>query len=221
MARLIATMDAVDGAGLIVLAQSDEGEPLGGEPEGVEAPQIEGEEIQAVEQALHDEGAASTGFFEDTYTWTGLSLIILLLIVGRRGWATVTQMLDKRADTIRNELEEAQKLREEAQTALATYQRKQRDAMGEAEAIIAHARDEAERIRKDSMAAVEQTLERREGQAMDRIAQAEQQATAEVRGTAVDIAVAAAREVVAKQMSGKPASAMIDQSIADLSKRLH
>ncbi|MEQ9814143.1 MAG: F0F1 ATP synthase subunit B [Azospirillaceae bacterium] len=173
-------------------------------------------EVDEAEDAAHAEG-----FFELAETWVAAALIILVVIVFRPAARAITAMLDKRADQIRHDLDEAQKLREEAQAALASYQRKQRDAIEEAEQIIAHAREEAGRIKTQAMADLDQSLKRREAQAMDRIAQAEVNATAEVRGMAVDVAIAATREIIAKQLKDQDANRLIDQSIEGLSGKLH
>ncbi|MEM7446157.1 MAG: hypothetical protein AAF414_22750, partial [Pseudomonadota bacterium] len=114
------------------------------------------EAVEAVEGAPPEDHHAE-GFFQDTYTYTGLSLLLLIIIAARPAWRAIAGMLDGRADRIRNELDEAQKLREEAQAALANFQRKQRDAMAEAEGIMQHAREESERIRQRSLEALEES----------------------------------------------------------------
>ena len=178
------------------------------------------EALEAVEGAP-PEDHSSEGFFQDTYTYTGLALLLLIIIVARPAWRAISGMLDARADRIRNELDEAQKLREEAQSALATFQRKQRDALAEAEGIISHAREESERIRQRSLEALEASLKRREQQAMDRIAQAEASAMAEVRSHAVDVAVAAAREIVGRQSDAASDAERIRAAIEELPSKLH
>ena len=111
--------------------------------------------------------------FQAAEFWVALATIIFAVFAFRPGAKAVTAMLDDRADKIRQELEEAQRLREDAQATLASYQRRQRDALKEAEDIIAHAREEAERLRLHSTADLEAAMKRRETQAMDKIAQAE------------------------------------------------
>ncbi len=133
----------------------------------------------------------------------------------------LTKGLDERAEKIRNDLDEARRLREEAQTLLATYERKQRDAMQEAEAMIAHAEEEAKREAAIAAEKLEASIARREQQALEKIAMAEAQAEKEVRDSAVDVAVAAAGKVIAEQLSGAKADAVVDQSIKDLGSRLH
>ena len=97
--------------------------------------------------------------------------------------------LDGRSETVRDELEEAQRLREDAQHTLAEYQRKQRDALKEAENIITEAQNEALRIKEAADLRTEELLKRREQQALDMIASAEAQALADVRSLASDIAI--------------------------------
>jgi F-type H+-transporting ATPase subunit b len=133
---------------------------------------------------------------------------------------TVGTQLDKRSDQIESDIREAEKLREEAQDLLATYERKQKEALREAEDILANAKSEAERMGTQGKERLEQVLARREKQALDRIAQVEAQATEEVRHLAVDIAMDATRELVAAQANAK-GDAMVDAAIGDLAKKLH
>lgn len=153
--------------------------------------------------------------------WVLVSFIIFVALVGRKVWAMLTGILDSRAERIRQELDEAQRLREDAQSTLATYQRKQRDALKDAEEIVARAREEAERLRRQAETDLEASLKRREQQAMDRIAQAEATALAEVRNLTVDLAVAASRRLLTEGMDEARQKALVDQAIADLPKALH
>lgn len=129
--------------------------------------------------------------------------------------------LDMRRDKIKARIDEAQRLREDAQEMLATYQRKQRDALQEAEEILAHARAEAERLAAQAAKDLEESVKRREQQALDRIAQAEAEALKEVRNLAVDIAMAAARRVIADSLTSKQAAALVDRAIKELPGKLH
>jgi F-type H+-transporting ATPase subunit b len=93
--------------------------------------------------------------------------------------------------------------------------------MKEAEAILAQAKDEAERIRKEAVVHIEAALKRREKQAMEKIAQAEAQAVTEVRNQAVNLAVLGAQKALAAGLDPSRASNLIDQSVAELERRLH
>lgn len=153
--------------------------------------------------------------------WVAIAFVIFLALALRPGVKALTTMLDERAARIRSDLDEAQRLREEAQTLLATYQRRQRDALKDAEAILEHARDEADRLRRTAVTDLDAALARREAQAMDRIAQARQAAIQDVRNQAVDVAIAAAERILRDQLQGTKADRLIDDSIADLPNNLH
>ena len=160
--------------------------------------------------------------WQDANFWV---LVTSLLFVGLLVYfgvpALLTKALDKRADDIRNELDEARKLREEAQQVLASYQRKQRDAEKEAEAIIEQARAEAERLADETQAALAQQVERRTRLAEEKIGQAEVQALQEVRAIAADVAVAAARRIIEEKLDDTKATQLIDKSIAEVKAKLH
>lgn len=153
--------------------------------------------------------------------WVAVAFVLMLVIIAKPAWKAIAGGLDKRSAAIRQELEEAQRLREEAQTALASFQRRHQDALHEAEAIIAHARAEADRARAEAAADIDQMLARREALAMQRIAQAETAAVAEVRNLAVDIAVEASRKLIAANTDAAQGRALIDQAIAELPQKLH
>lgn len=164
---------------------------------------------------------AAVPFYANPALWVAVSFFLVVGLAARPVGRAIGAALDARAAKIRARLDEAHKLREDAQEMLATYQRKQRDAMKEAEDIIAHAKAEAERLSAQAAKDLEETLKRREAQAMDRIAQAEAQALKEVQNVAVEVAVEAARQVLSESISGAQAAALVDASIADLPKKFH
>ena len=129
--------------------------------------------------------------------------------------------LDKRSDDIRDELEEARRLREEAQAILSDYQRKQREAEETAQDIINQARKEAEAFAHETRQALKESLERRTQLAEDKIARAEAQALAEVRAAAVDVAINATEKLISSNLSKQAAGELIDQSIQDLKDKLN
>ena len=130
-------------------------------------------------------------------------------------------MLDKRAAGIKSELDEAKSLREEAQTLLAGYERKQREVKDQAERIVAHAKEEARLAADQARADLEVSLKRRMAAAEEQIANAQAAAIKEVRDQSVVIAIAAARELIAKQMSAAEGNSLIDSAIADVEAKLH
>ena len=133
----------------------------------------------------------------------------------------VGRQLDERAEKINQELDEAEALHREAQHLFAEYQRKQRNALKEAEEIVAAAEAEAKILVRQAEEELSLSLERRRRQAEDKIAQAEKLAVQEVRDTAVEVAIAAAGQVLAQQLQGAAAAAQIERAIGDVRAKLH
>ncbi len=131
------------------------------------------------------------------------------------------EALDKRADKIREELEEGRKLREEAQAILADYQRKQKEAEESAKEIIALAKQEAEAYATETRKALAESLERRTRIAEDKIGRAEAQAMDEVRAAAVDVAIAAADKLISDNLTDSTSGQMIDKTIKELQSKLN
>jgi F-type H+-transporting ATPase subunit b len=129
--------------------------------------------------------------------------------------------LDDRGTRIKAELDEARRLREEAASLLAEYQRRQREAEKEAQSIIAEAEAEAERLAADAKAKMEDFVSQRTKMAETKIAQAEAQALADVRSAAADAAVAAAEKILSETAKGKVGDDLIAQGIRDLKAKLN
>lgn len=157
----------------------------------------------------------------DSTFWYAVAFIIFIVVVAKLAGKSILGGLDERSRRIAAELEQAQKLREDAQAALAQFQRKQRDALKEAEAIVAQAREEATRIRAQAANDLEATLKRRVQQAEDKIAQAEALALQQVRDLAVDIAVQATERLLVENVDAARNNVLVDQAINDLPTKLH
>jgi len=153
--------------------------------------------------------------------WVLIAFIIFVVLVAKPVGRMITGQLDQRSTRIKATLDEAQRLRDEAQQLLAENQRRQRDAAKEAADILAHARDEAARLKREATSHFEAATARREKLALEKIAQAEAQAIAEVRGQAVDLAMAATTRLLGEAMDDRRSAALIDAAIADLDKKLH
>ena len=130
-------------------------------------------------------------------------------------------LLDKRAEGIRAELDEARALREEAQTLLASFERKQREVAEQSERIVAQARADAEAAAASAKDDLERSIARRLAAAEDQIASAEQKAVRAVRDRAVEVAVGAAADLIAARMGAAEAGEMIDRSIDVVKARLN
>ncbi|UWR03850.1 F0F1 ATP synthase subunit B [Ruegeria conchae] len=129
--------------------------------------------------------------------------------------------LDKRAEGIQSELDEARALHEEARSLLASYERKQREVQTQADAIVEAAKQDAALAAEQAKVDLEKSIARRLAAAQDQIASAEASAVKEVRDQAVTVAVSAAKAVLAKQMTATQANKLIDASIADVGEKLH
>ena len=160
--------------------------------------------------------------FFDAETWVALAFLVFL---GGLGYIGVHRMigksLDDRAARIKAELDEARKLKDEAAQLLADYQRKRQEAEGEAQEIIAGAKAEAERLAIEAKAKIEEFVARRTKMAETKIAQAEAQATADVRSAAAEAAVAAAEKILTQETKGNLANALIAKGIDDVRKKLN
>ena len=158
----------------------------------------------------------------DATFWVGAAFVLFVgILVYLKVPGMLTGALDERAKKISDDLDQARELREEAQVLLASYQRKQRDALKEAEEIIAHAKEEAMREAEQAEKKLEEAIARRQQAALNKIALAEAQAENEVRDTAIEIAIAAATAVVAQQVRGDRADALVDTAIQDLRRHLN
>lgn len=154
--------------------------------------------------------------------WVFVSFVLFVaLLVYYQIPNKVVKALDDRADGIRAELDEARRLREEAQGILADYQRKRRDAEQEAEDIVAMARREAEFYAQEQRKSLNESLQRRIKQAEEKIVRAEEQAVQDIRSKSVDVAIAAAGTVIAHQLKGKTAESLVEKSISDIGTRLN
>jgi F-type H+-transporting ATPase subunit b len=159
--------------------------------------------------------------FSDPTFWVAVSFVIFLAIAGKAAWKGITGMLDQRAAAITKQLDDALKLRAEAEATLAEYKMKRDAAESEAKGIVDLARAEAASLKARAETELANTIRLRERQALDRIAQAEAKAMAEVRATAVDAAISATRSLLEDRMKAGQGTELVDQAIADLPRRLN
>ena len=159
--------------------------------------------------------------FHDPEFWILVAFVIVIGLTFKPAKAALLKALDDRAEKVRSDLERAATLRKEAEALLAEYQKKQRDALKDAEAIMAQAKAEAERLSAQAAADLEASLKRREQMALQRIAQAEQQALADVRAAAVDVAIAATGKLLAEKLDAGRQDALIDSAIKELQGKLN
>jgi F-type H+-transporting ATPase subunit b len=155
-------------------------------------------------------------FFLESRTWVAIAFILFFVIFGKQLWKAVAAMLDSRAETVRREIDEAVRLREEAERMLRDAQQRREIALQEAQALIAGAKAEAERVATTAAEEARASARRREQMAIDRIASAEKAAVDEVRVTAAEVATAAARQVIAEGLGASADARLIDHAIDQL-----
>ena len=154
--------------------------------------------------------------------WVAVAFLIFVGLMIYWGFhRTILDALDRRGARIKAELDEAQRLKEEAATLLAEYRRRHEEAEREAQAIIDGARAEAERVAAEAKAKTEEFIARRTRMAETKISQAEAQALADVRAAAAEKAVAAAEKILAASAKGKVADDLIAQGIRDVKAKLN
>lgn len=158
----------------------------------------------------------------DATFWAFVALIIFLgIIFYMKVPGMITKSLDERANKIRNDLDEARRLREEAQQLLAEYQRKRKEAEQEAGDIVAAAKREADQLVVEAQKKTEEYVARRTALAEQKIGQAERDAVNEVRASAVDIAVEAARKLLGDKVDAKTGAELFKSSLQEVKAKLN
>lgn len=155
-------------------------------------------------------------FFADPRTWVAVAVVIFFALFGARLWKELCAALDKHGASVRAELDEASRLRKEAEQMLTDAKLRREQALSDAKALLESAHAEAMRVGEQARADAEATGKRRERMAMDRIAAAEKAAVTEVRVAAAEIATRAAAEVIRGEFTAETDAAVIDRAISGL-----
>lgn len=155
-------------------------------------------------------------FFGDPRNWVVLAFVLFFVLFGKRLWGALAAILDARATSVKAELEEAARLRREAESMLRDAEKQRADALTEAKALIAGAQAEASRVTAAAAAEAEAAARRREQMALDRIAAAEKAAVDDVRLAAADVATSAARQFLTEDLTPDADGVLIDHAIAQL-----
>lgn len=181
--------------------------------------------LTAASATLASPAFAASGPFFSLGNTDFVVLISFLIFVGVIVYfkvpAMITGMLDKRSEEISTEIDVARKLQEDAKKLLADFERQQKDVKDQAARIVAQAKDDAQMAADAAKKDLEASIARRLAAAEDQIASAEASAVKDVRDQAIVVAVAAAREVIAKQMTASDAGKLIDDGIAQVDAKLH
>ena len=157
----------------------------------------------------------------DTNFWYLVSFLVFATIVYKFGMPVLLGVLDKRIEEIRDELKNAEDLRVEAQEILAQYQRKHKDAVKDADAILENAKTQAKEMQKAAEKELDEVIARREKQLEERIDRMKQNAREEILEYASSLAIAATTEIIADQLDKKSNEKLVDAAIKDISKNIH
>ncbi len=158
----------------------------------------------------------TTSFLATPRTWVTVAFLIFVALAARKFWTIATQMLDARAATIRAELEEAAKLRAEAEAMLTAASQRRDAALKEAEELLVTARREADRLGSEARDEAAAAAKRREKMALDRIAAAEKAAVNDVRALAATVATRAAEEVIREGLPASVSQGLVQRAIDGL-----
>lgn len=160
--------------------------------------------------------------FAEPEFWVGVGLVLFLAICLFTGaFKMVGAALDAKAAKIQSELDEAARLRAEAEALLATIRAEKAAAEAQAADMLAQAEADARRMEEESKAKLEETLARRQALAERRIAQAEAQASAEVKAAAADLAAKQAEQILTARLAGQTTDPLLDAAIAQMGARLN
>ncbi len=158
---------------------------------------------------------------EDPRFWVAVSFFAFVMLAYKKVAGFAVRALDERSAKIKQELDEARRLREQAEQVLAQYKQKQSEYLQEAEQILANARRDADLMRNHTEEELKGILETRMKHALDRIAQEESHAIADVRNHVVDIALAAARTLIVDQVSTMSQEDLVKLALTDIERKIH
>lgn len=160
--------------------------------------------------------------FAEAETWVGVGLIIFLAIVVfvAKAPKVLAASLDDKAAKIQADLNEAARIRAEAEAMLADIRREREEAERQAAEMLAAAEADAKRLAAEAKAKLEEQVKRRADLAERKIATAEAQAAAEVKAAAAELAAQAAEQVLAARLAGATSDPLVDQAIGQIAERL-
>lgn len=166
-------------------------------------------------------GSQALAFYQTAEFWIFIAFVMLVAAIGKVAFVKLAEALDVRSADIKEQIESAIRLRDEAQELWASYERKQHAAASEASEIIERARHEAARLADHAAKELEKSLMRREQLALESIHQAEAKAINEVRALAVNISINATRQLLIQKISARNAESIVDNAISELPEKLN
>ena len=167
------------------------------------------------------EQAVTEVWYQNPEVWVAIGFTIFVVLAAKYLAPIITKGLDGRADKIRDQLEQASRLRAEAEALLATYKAQQEATLKEAEVIVATAKKDAENLRHRAVEDLKLALDRRAQQAQEKIARAESDAIAEIRTQLIDGATNAARGIIVEQLSSAKEDPAVAQALSAIERQIH
>ena len=152
----------------------------------------------------------------DESAWVALGFVIFIALVWKKAGLAISDLLDKRVQKIKNDLEEAESLRIEAEKELKKFKGMQKEAINDAKRIVADAQVAADRILSAANEKANESIKRREAQAEAKIAAAEAAVISELRTKAASIAISASKEILSSELNGELNSSIIDDSVSQI-----
>ncbi len=160
-------------------------------------------------------------WFSDPKSWIVVAFAILVFFLHKKAWPALLKFLDSRSAQIAVELENARRLREEAENVLAMYKKKQAEYTKEAESILRKARGDADLLAAHADRELKAAIDIRLQTALDRIAQEESRAISDVRSHIVDISLAAARAAIMQNIEKASPHDLLALALADIDRKIH
>ncbi len=156
--------------------------------------------------------------FSEAETWVAIAFVLFIILIIRLGWSKITAALDERSANIKNELNEARNLREDAQSLLADYQRKKRDSEKEISGIIDKAKTDAENEIKYSIQKHKELLQRRKKTAEDKIAQAQERALKDITESIVELSISSAQNIIKEKLDDSHNNKLLNDASKKINK---
>ena len=150
--------------------------------------------------------------------WTWIAFILVLIVLGKYTWKIIIKGLNARAEKIKDDLKEAEKIRETAKKSLAAYREQIDNAKSEANSIIENARVEAGRVRETIIREAREEAEANKNKTMLEIDREKEEVTNDMRKQAVDIAVVMAEKILKRNITKEDNQALIDEFINNVEK---
>lgn len=157
----------------------------------------------------------------DPQFWVALAFVLFVAAVFKPIGKVLNGALDGRSAKIQKDLDEALRLKEEAQVLLASYQRKQKEATEEAGKIIKNAENEAKRIIIEAEKNLEESLNKKIQIAMQKISTYEHSVMQEIRINSIDLAISTVRNLVKEKLSKEVSEQLVTRAISEMDKKLH